>query len=147
MSSSPRLWPNPPGNSPLPLPSRPMFFSTRELSELAFPQMPTQDKIDLAELKEYVGNFSLENGQKVSQVIDLEKRRPLLIKGELANPYRLCDIMAPDMPIIPVRLEGGMQNMGRQLRPKRYTARNPSCYACKIAGLVGAFIHHLTRAS
>ena len=83
-----------------------MFYSGRELNELTFPQMPTQDKIDLAGLKEYVGNFTLENGQKVSQAIDLEKRRPLLIAGELANPYRLCDIMAPDMPIIPVRLEG-----------------------------------------
>lgn len=106
MPTSPRLWPNPPGNSPLPLPAGPMFFSGRELSELTFPQMPTQDKIDIAGLKEYVGGFTLENGQKVSQVIDLEKRRPLLITGELANPYRLCDIMAPDMPIIPVRLEG-----------------------------------------
>ena len=48
MPTSPRLWPNPPGNSPLPLPAGPMFFSGRELSELTFPPMPTQDKIDLA---------------------------------------------------------------------------------------------------
>ena len=47
---------------PLPLPAGPMFFSGRELEELTFPLMPTQDKIDLAELKEYVGNFTLENG-------------------------------------------------------------------------------------
>ncbi len=118
MPTSPRLWPNPPGNSPLPLPAGPMFFSGRELSELTFPPMPTQDKIDLAGLKEYVGNFTLENGQKVSQVIDLEKRRPLLISGELANPYRLCDIMAPDLPIIPVRLEGVCRTWADNLDPR-----------------------------
>ena len=106
MANSPRLWANPPGNSPLPLPSQPMFFTSAELSELSFPAMPETESLDLNGLKEYVGKFTLENGKKVMEVIDLEKRRPLLIVGELANPYRLCDIMAPDMPIIPVRLEG-----------------------------------------
>ena len=45
--------------------------------------MPTQDKIDLDGLKEYVGNFS-ENGQKVSQVIDLENEG-LFNCGELES--------------------------------------------------------------
>ena len=106
MATSPRLWANPPGNSPLPLPSKPMFFTSAELSEMTLPDMPETDSLDLGGLKEYVGKFTLENGKMVKDVIDLEKRRPLLIVGELANPYRLCDIMAPDMPIIPVRLEG-----------------------------------------
>ncbi len=105
MATSPRLWANPPGNSPLPLPSEPMFFSSRELSRMDFPKMPECDSLDLAGLKDYVGNFSLENGNLVKDIIDLEKRRPLLISGELANPYRLCDLMASDMPLIPVRLE------------------------------------------
>jgi hypothetical protein len=105
MSSSPRLWPNPPGNSPLPLPTRPMLFSNREIKALSAPPMPESESIDLEGLKTYIGSHSLEDGSKVSDVINLEKRRPLLIAGELANPYRLCDIMAPEMPIIPVRLE------------------------------------------
>ena len=105
MANSPRLWANPPGNSPLPLPSQPMFFTSAELSEMSFPEMPETDSLDLGGLKEYVGKFTLENGKMVKDVIDLDKRRPLLIVGELANPYRLCDLMAPDMPIIPVRLE------------------------------------------
>tara|TARA_B100000614_G_scaffold262540_1_gene296716 strand:- start:78 stop:803 length:726 start_codon:yes stop_codon:yes gene_type:complete len=83
-----------------------MFFTSRELSDMSFPAMPETDSLDLGGLKEYIGKFTLENGKTVKDVIDLEKRRPLLIVGELANPYRLCDIMAPDMPIIPVRLEG-----------------------------------------
>ena len=106
MANSPRLWANPPGNSPLPLPSKPMFFSASELSEMSFPIMPEAESIDLSGFKEYVGEFILENGKMVKDVINLDNRRPLLIVGELANPYRLCDLMAPDMPIIPVRLEG-----------------------------------------
>lgn len=105
MASSPRLWANPPGNSPLPLPSKAMFFTMSQLDEMEFPEMPNLDSINLEQLREYVGSFELENGTTVSQNIDLSKRRPLLIAGELANPYRLCDIMAPDMPLIPVRLE------------------------------------------
>ena len=106
MANSPRLWANPPGNSPLPLHSQPMFFTSAELSEMSFPTMPETDSLDLNGLKDYVGKFTLENGKSVKDIIDLEKRRPLLIVGELANPYRLCDLMAPDLPIIPVRLEG-----------------------------------------
>ena len=105
MASSPRLWANPPGNSPLPLPSKAMFFTMSQLDEMEFPEMPNLDSINLEQLREYIGSFELENGTTVSQNIDLSKRRPLLIAGELANPYRLCDIMAPDMPLIPVRLE------------------------------------------
>ena len=85
MANSPRLWPNPPSNSPLPLPSQPMFFTSAELSEMSFPEMPETDSLDLGGLKEYVGKFTLENGKMVKDVIDLDKRRPLLIVGELAN--------------------------------------------------------------
>ena len=105
MSSSPRLWPNPPGNSPLPLPAGPLFFSNREIRDLSAPSMPEGESIDLDGLKSYIGSHVFEDETKLSDVINLEKRRPLLIAGELANPYRLCDIMAPEMPIIPVRLE------------------------------------------
>lgn len=105
MATSPRLWANPPGNSPLPLPLEPMFFSPRELCTMKFPKMPDCKSLTLSELREYVGSFVLENGKVVRDLIDLEKRRPLLISGELANPYRLCDLMAPEMPLVPVRLE------------------------------------------
>ena len=118
MPTSPRLWANPPGNSPLPLPTGPVFFSNRELSDLSFPDIPDVEKFDLAALREYIGNFTLESGQMVSEVIALEKRRPLLIVGELANPYRLCDIMAPDMPIIPIRLEGVCRTWADNLDPR-----------------------------
>ncbi len=103
--SSPRLWPNPPGNSPLPLPAGPSFFSRNDFVSISPPQFPNSESIGLEELRVYVGNHTFEDGSKVSDVIELDNRRPLLIAGELANPYRLSDLMAPDMPIIPVRLE------------------------------------------
>ena len=118
MSSSPRLWPNPPGNSPLPLPTGPTFFTNREIRTLSTPSMPEGDKIDLEGLRKYIGDHSFDDGTKVSDVIDLKKRRPLLIAGELANPYRLCDIMAPDMPIIPVRLENICRTWADNLDPR-----------------------------
>ena len=118
MSSSPRLWPNPPGNSPLPLPPSAMFFSNSELCDLQFPPMPSTENLDLGGLKDYIGSFTLENGNTVSQTIDLTNRRPLLIVGELANPYRLSDIMAPDMPIIPVRLENICRTWADNLDPR-----------------------------
>ena len=118
MPTSPRLWANPPGNSPLPLPNGPVFFSSSELSELSFPEMPDVDSIDLKNLRDFIGSFTFENGKSVSDVIDLNNRRPLLICGELANPYRLCDLMAPDMPIIPVRLEGICRTWADNLDPR-----------------------------
>ena len=86
MPTSPRLWANPPGNSPLPLPSGPVFFSSRELSELSFPEMPDVDSIDLKKLRDFIGGFTFENGKSVSDVIDLNNRRPLWIWGELCKP-------------------------------------------------------------
>ena len=105
MSTSPRLWPNPPSNSPLPLPTGPVFYTSSELQELEFPEMPDESSLDLESLQTYVGNFKLPNGILLKDVIDVTNRRPILVAGELANPYRLCDILAPDLPLIPVRLE------------------------------------------
>tara|TARA_B100001094_G_scaffold242010_1_gene237953 strand:- start:1810 stop:2616 length:807 start_codon:yes stop_codon:yes gene_type:complete len=120
--SSPRLWPNPPGNSPLPLPKGPSYFSRNDFLELLPPQMPEGESIDLDGLKNYIGKHTLPDGKMISEVINLENRRPLLIAGELANPYRLSDIMAPDMPIIPIRMEDICRTWadnldGREIQP------------------------------
>ena len=56
---------------------------------MTLPDIPAIDSLDLGGLKEYVGKLTLENGKMVKDVIDLEKRRPLLIVG--VCPYRLCD--------------------------------------------------------
>ena len=144
MATSPRLWANPPGNSPLPLPNGPVFFSMNELNEMSFPEMPADETIDLSGLKEYIGNFTLENGKKVKEVIDLHNRRPLLVAGELANPYRLCDIMAPDMPLVPVRLENICRTWAdnldaREIQPGIHhvtLTRSPGWWECTFITLL-----------
>ncbi len=105
MANSPRLWPNPPGNSPAPLPSSSVLFTMRDVIDITPPEMPSVDSIDLDGLRNYAASHTLPDGRKLGDLIDFSVRRPLLVAGELANPYRLCDIMAPDMPLIPVRLE------------------------------------------
>ena len=75
-----------------------MFFTMSQLDEMEFPEMPNLDSINLEQLREYIGSFELENGTTVSQNIDLSKRRPLLIAGELANPYRLCLLYTSPSP-------------------------------------------------
>jgi hypothetical protein len=67
--------------------------------------MPKKEEIGLQELCQFIHNSSLEDGRVVGDLINTDKCRPLLIAGELANPYRLCDIGAPNMPLIPVRIE------------------------------------------
>jgi len=104
-STSPRLWPYSPNNSPRPLPHGAILFTMKEIIELTMPPMPTSTSIGLEELRSYFGQHTLPDGRKISDIMDLSKRRPLLIVGELANPYRLSDINANDMPIIPIRLE------------------------------------------
>ena len=105
-SPSPRLWQYSQTNSPLPLPDGPMLFSSRELRPLIAPEMPESETLDLDGLKEWIGNHKTEDGESLGEIIDLSNKRPLLLAGELANPYRLADIMAPDLPLIPIRLEG-----------------------------------------
>ena len=82
-----------------------MFYSGKGIYEIIAPEMPDGENLSLEQLRNYIGNHTFKDGSKLSDRIDLTKRRPLLITGELANPYRLCDINACDMPIIPVRLE------------------------------------------
>jgi hypothetical protein len=75
------------------------------IMDLSPPPMPSSQDLTLAQLREYFSEFLLPDNKKLGDLIDFSKRKPLMVMGELANPYRLCDIMAPDMPIIPVRLE------------------------------------------
>jgi len=105
-SLSPRLWQYSQANSPLPLPAGPMLFNSKELLPLIAPEMPESEALDLDGLREWIGSHKTENGESLNEILNLSNKRPLLLAGELANPYRLADIMAPEMPLIPIRLEG-----------------------------------------
>ena len=130
-SSSPRLWQYSQTNSPLPLPDGPMLFTNRELLPLTAPEMPKSETLDLDGLKLWIGSHKTENGESVGEMLDLSNKRPLLLAGELANPYRLADIMAPDLPLIPIRLEGICRTWSDSLDPRE----------------VQPGVHHVTIAS
>ena len=80
---------------------------------MTLPDMPETDSLDLGGLKEYVGKFTLENGKMVKDVIDLEKRRPLLIVGELANPVSPMRYYGTRHANHSCEARRDMQNMGR----------------------------------
>lgn len=134
MSSSPRLWPNPPSNSPLPLPKSPILFTNNEILELDFPDMPKGASINLEGLREYIGEFRLNNGKFLREIMDFSNSKPMLIAGELANPYRLCDIMVGNMPIIPVRLENICRTYADNLDSREIT---PGIHHITIARSIG----------
>ena len=141
-SSSPRLWQYSQTNSPLPLPTTPMLFSNREIVTLITPEMPDSESLDLDGLRSWIGNHKTENGESLGKMIDLSDKRPLLLAGELANPYRLADIMAPDLPLIPVRLEGLCRTWSDSLDSREV---QPGIHHVTIASSPGWWeVSHLT---
>ncbi len=83
--------------------------------------MPQTTKISLEDLKQFVADHNLPDGKKLGEIIDFSNRKPLLIAGELANPCRLADMGAPDLPIIPIRLENICRTWADSLDPREIT--------------------------
>jgi hypothetical protein len=110
--TSPRLWPYSVNNSPLPLPQRPVLFTPRAVIELDPPDEAWDEAVclDVNGLLAYADGYHA-NGIALSALLaqagaePLEGRRPILLQGELANPYRLQEMGMSAMPLLPVRLE------------------------------------------
>ena len=109
--TSPRLWPYAANNSPLPLPSRPVLYTPRAVIDLEFQgELQIEDELDVEGLRTYARQYaSAEAGLDDLLSADgsegISERRPILLQGELANPYKLQDIGMASMPLLPVRLE------------------------------------------
>lgn len=106
---SPRLWPYTPTNSPVALPQECVFFSSTSVLPLQFPTKESDGVLEGSELRAYCAQFSSGKGT-VEQLLSehnapsMDERKPFLLLGELANPYRLQDIGVGPMPIYTVRL-------------------------------------------
>ena len=109
---SPRLWPYSPANSPIALPDRPILCSANEVVTLFnsddVPDFTT--KLDGKALTSYLAGYGTENDSLdavlgAQGVAPMAQRRPILLLGELANPYRLQDINIGPLPVFPVRIE------------------------------------------
>lgn len=109
---SPKVWPYSPNNSPLPLPVQGVLFTPDRVIELnEFHGEERLDELSGEALATYTSGFA-SNGQSLDAMLasagaePLSERRPLLLQGELANPYRLQEMGFGVLPILPVRLEG-----------------------------------------
>ena len=96
-NTSPRLWTYTPSNSPVALPKEALFFNSSELLPLMFPDEAPQGMLSGQTLQEYCSAFTSEKGTVDDLLSNQEgapmsQRRPFLLLGELANPYRLQDI-------------------------------------------------------
>lgn len=109
---SPRLWPYAPANSPLPLPDRALFTSSQDVTTLTadFEDLNLDAILSGSELAEhfaqfFIGQTPLNDHLKAQEVDLLSKRHPILLLGELANPYCLQDINVGPLPIFPCRIQ------------------------------------------
>ena len=101
-----------PANSPIALPDRPILCSANEVVTLFnsddVPDFTT--KLDGKALTSYLAGYGTENDSLdavlgAQGVAPMAQRRPILLLGELANPYRLQDINIGPLPVFPVRIE------------------------------------------
>jgi hypothetical protein len=121
--SSPRLWPYAPANSPVALPTSSLFYSTSELTELTPPQQQGEQELSGTNLQSYCASFSSEKGNVEALLAShsappMSERRPFLLLGELANPYRLQDIRMGPLPIYTVRITGLCRTYADALDPR-----------------------------
>lgn len=122
--TSPRRWPYAANNSPLALPEASLLFTQNALLVLDGFEGEAGDKVlEGSELLAYFKRFgtktaSLETLLAEEQAPPLEERRPILLQGELANPYRLQDINLGPLPLLTVRLEGICRTWADGLDPR-----------------------------
>lgn len=149
--TSPRLWPYSANNSPLPLPSQAVLYTPRAVIDLQFqgePMADADEELDLDGLRAYARRYASDSGDldtllQADGSEPISERRPLLLQGELANPYRLQDIGMSTMPLLPVRLEGICRTWADGLDPRDAypgvhhvtLARTPGWWESSVIGL------------
>lgn len=121
---SPRQWHYASSNSPLPLPDHPLLFTQRELISLdRLPNESTEGVLEGENLKAHVRRFGTQD-MLLDELLAadgsplIEERRPILLQGELANPYRLQEINIGTLPLFTVRLEGICRTWADGLDPR-----------------------------
>ena len=110
--SSPRLWPYSSASSPVSLPNNSILFTQNKVIDLSctVSEIDTTITLQGAELQKYLSCYASDSAN-IEQLIEehnapaMSERRPFLLLGELANPYRLQDINIGVLPIFTIRLE------------------------------------------
>ena len=121
---SPRRWPYSANNSPLALPEHPILFTSKDVVLLDdFAGEVSDEVLQGADLSAYFKRFggrstSLDGVLAGENAPPIDERRPILLQGELANPYRLQDINIGPLPVLTVRLEGLCRTWADGLDPR-----------------------------
>lgn len=121
----PRFWPYSPNNSPSLLPDRAILFTSETTLSLSKDQNSDSlsDVLDTEGLRTYLSgyttvNASLDDALQAANAPGLDQRKPVLLLGELANPYRLQDMKMGPLPLFTVRLEGVCTTWSDGLDPR-----------------------------
>ena len=120
----PRQWPYASSNSPLSLPEHPVLFTQNEVFLLKrFSGEPSDAVLAGPDLMDYMRRFGTATASLDEMLAELgapliADRRPILLQGELANPYRLQDIKMGPLPLLTVRLEGICRTWADGLDPR-----------------------------
>lgn len=107
---SPRLWPYSPASSPVALPETDVLHTPEATWTLTPPASSDNGTLDLEGLRRWAATYTDAQGVALpdllasKQAAALEERWPLLLLGELANPYRLAALRCEVAPILRVRL-------------------------------------------
>ena len=103
-------WQYTPNNSPQPLPKSPFLCTKTDLQPLDF-ELTTGEETPIAALKQAVSqalveDSTLEQFLRSNSAPSLEDRTPILLLGELANPFQLSRLKLGIIPVICVRING-----------------------------------------
>ena len=102
------MWQYAPNNSPHPLPKTSFIVSNQEFHTLDLPPMAEHES-SIEGIKEAIAN-AMVGQEKVSQHLSnhtapaMADRRPLLLLGELANPFQLARLGLGIIPVVTVRI-------------------------------------------
>ena len=104
------FWQYTPQNSPHPLPNSPFVCTNSEILPLEF-NLDSTNEIQIDELKKSVSKAKLEEinlGQflAANSALSMNDRMPILLLGELANPFQLSRLKLGVIPVIKVRING-----------------------------------------
>ena len=98
---SPRLWPYSPASSPVALPETDLLHTPEATWVLTPPATPHEDTLDLTALRAWAASYTDAESKALPELLkahgaaSLEERWPLLLLGELANPYRCLLYTSP----------------------------------------------------
>ena len=103
------MWHYTPANSPQPLPKSSFLINKTELIPMELPSV--EDNEATIEKVKQICAQSIVDGQTLSQYLamistpDISHRKPILLLGELANPFQLSRMNIGVLPVVTVRIE------------------------------------------